>query len=238
MIADALGEALRELLLPTLLAAAFALLALPLLAESAVVVRDRALLDGVLAVSWLLAAASGLRLGARLPGDGLGPLLRPVVGDTRFLVARVAGFAGILALQTTTTLALCLLHAPVRAAGLGLLAHGLACVGEAFVATLLTALFCVAVRPWLAAGCAGSLLIVGHLEQDLTAALAGSSLEPVARGLTLLVPSFERLDVQGELLTGAPIAPASLALGGAELVGWSLALGLALRAAWAKADRL
>jgi hypothetical protein len=234
MTGDAVREALRDLLLPTLVAAAFALFALPLLAESAVVVRDRALLDGALATSWLLAVASGLRLGTLLPGQGLGPLLRPTVGDTSFLLHRLGGFALVLFLQTASLLVGLLLHAPVRGSGPGLLAHGAACIGEAVVATLLAALFAVVVRPWLAAGCAGALLMVGHLEQELLAAVDAS---PLVRLLLCMVPSVERLDVQGELITGAALDPLQLALGSAELAGWSVVLGLALRVAWSRTDR-
>jgi len=237
ILRDAAQEAVQELWLPTLAALGFALLALPLLAESAVMVRDRAVLDGVLALAWLLSVGSGLRLGTLLGGQGLGPLLRPAVGDGRFLRDRLAGHGAVLAGQASLVLALSCLHAPVRGGGPGLLVHGLACAGEAVLATLLTALLAVVVRPWLGAACAGALLLVGHLEQELLASLADTSARIPAQALLLFVPSVERLDVQGALLRHSPIDPAAVGVGAVELAGWCLLLGLAVRAAWARVDR-
>ncbi len=237
IVRDAAQEALRELWLPTLAVAGFALLALPLLAESAILVRDRAVLDGVLALTWLLAVGSGLRLGTLLGGQGLGPLLRPSLGDGRFLRDRLAGHALALTGQTLLLLVLSSLHGPVRAAGPGLLVHGLACAGEAVLAALLTALLAAVVRPWLGAACAGAILLVGHLEQELLISIADTSARLPAQALLLLVPSIERIDVQGALIRQGPIDPVVVSVGLVELAGWGLLLGLLLRWAWARCDR-
>ena len=124
---DAALEALRDLALPTLGAVGFALIALPLLAESGVVVRDRALLDSTLALGWWLAIVSGLRLGTLLDGGGLGPLLRPTLGSGRYFLRRCLGQAGVLGLQTALFFGGAGLLDAVRAAGWGLLLHGLGC---------------------------------------------------------------------------------------------------------------
>jgi hypothetical protein len=234
---DAAQEALRELALPTLAVAAFALLALPLLAESAVMVRSRALLDGTLALTWLLSVGSGLRLGTLLHGQGLGPLLRPALGDGPFLRGRLLGHSLVLAGQAALVLGLTALHAPVRAAGVGLVVHGVACAGEAVLAALLTALIAAAVRPWLGAVGAGALLLVGHLEHQLLTSLGASVARLPAQALLLLVPSVERLDVQGALIRHAAIDPRVVGVGLVELAGWCLLLGLSVQAAWQRTDR-
>lgn len=231
ILRDAATEALRELALPTIAAVAFALLALPLIAESGVVVRQRAILDGTLAVGWLLSVASGLRLGALLGGQGLGPLLRPVLGDLPFLAHRLLGYSVVLTAQAAVFLALAALHTRHP----GLLVHGVACALEGLLAVLLTALVATAVRPWLGAVVAAALLWVGHLEQELVAALGAGG--PVARVVLLLVPSVEGLNVQGALLAGAPLDPAALAVGLGQAVGWCLLTTLLLRMAWARTDR-
>lgn len=237
---DALVEALRGIGPVVLGAAALVVLLAPALGGMALGARARTALDLALWLQWLTVFGCGLFLGAQLPGPAG---LRAVVlaGSTSpgaWVATRTAGAWGALGAAVALLGGAGLLVGPLRAQGVGPLALHLAGLwAEGVVLVGLAGwLRALGARPWLAGVAAGGLAVAGHLEAEVVEALGTYGLEGLGRGLLLLLPGFDGVQVQGALIAGQPIDPAPVLAGFVQLLGWSLALGGATVLTMARRD--